>query len=176
MEGRLGRGFDFDAREAIGYCGAMNRSDGWTDEVHAVISGSGRAAEGDVQWEHGRVRVGFSKALGGPAEAMTGTPEHLLAASAASCWLLTFADAAERMRLEVVRLEARARVIVERDGAGYRVAAIEVRPEIVVRREGDALGAKVARACDIAGRYCIVEKALRSGVARYEVTPVVAYE
>jgi hypothetical protein len=34
----------------------------------------------------------------------------------------------------------------------------------------------VSRACDIAGRYCIVEKALRPGVGDYEVTPTIVYE
>ncbi len=149
---------------------------GWTDEVHAVVEGSGRAAEGDVTWPFHRARVGFSKALGGPAEAMTGTPEHLLAASAASCWLLTFADAAARMKIDVVRAEATAKITVERDGPGFRVAAIEVRPEIVVRGDLEALDAKVVRACEIAGKYCIVEKALRPGVARYEIVPRVMYE
>lgn len=149
---------------------------GWSDEVHATLTGTGRLATVDPNVPHGGSRIAFSPALGGAPDAQSATPEHLLASASVSCWLLTFADAAQRLRIEIVRASASARIDVVSDGPGFKIDAIELRPELVVRGERDVLLAIVKRACDIAGRYCIVEKALRPGVARYEVIPSITFE
>lgn len=149
---------------------------GWSDEVHATLDGLGRVAQGDAVLPTGPVRFGYSSSLGGAPDAQTATPEHLLASAVAACWLLTFADAALRLRIDVVRATATVRVDVVPDGPGYKIETIALRPVLVVRGEREVVTPKVTRACEIAGRYCIVEKALRPGVAQYEVTPEITFE
>jgi len=60
-----------------------------------------------------------------------------------ACWLLTFADAALRLRIDVVRATATARIDVVPDGPGFKIETIELRPVLAVRGEREVVASKV---------------------------------
>ena len=86
------------------------------------------------------------------------TPEHLLVASVATCFLATFRAIAEASRLQVVRLEVDAEGLLEREQGGYRFTQVIVRPRLTIADAADQERAQ--RLLEKAERACLVSRSL----------------
>jgi peroxiredoxin-like protein len=88
-------------------------------------------------------------------EAGMWTPEHLLLAAVASCFVATFRGMAEKSNLDFQTIEIAVEGIIEKDQGGLRFTKIILRPEASICREEDRvragkLLAKVEHGCLIA--------------------------
>ncbi|MFO0558059.1 MAG: OsmC family protein [Polyangiales bacterium] len=150
-------------------------SHGWTDEISATLRGVSKKATGEAALPTGTVGFAFPAHQDGPDDAVRDTPEHLLAASASACWLLTWGLVAEKFRLDVVSSTVTTRVSVIPDGPGLKIDAIVVEPVVEIRGAQSELEAKVLKAVEVSSRGCIVEKALKPGVREYAVRPTIRW-
>src|SRR5512146_3156124 len=90
------------------------------------------------------------------------TPEHLLVASVATCFLTTFRAVAEISKLQVVRLEVYAEGVLEKQEGGFRITRVEVRPRLTI---GDAADQdRAQRLLEKAERACVISRSLSSQV------------
>ena len=96
------------------------------------------------------------------------TPEHLLLASVATCFLATFRAMAENSRLQVVRLEVEAEGLLEKQEGGFRFTQIAVRPRLSIADVADEERAQ--RMLEKAERACLITRSLSSHV---ELQPAV---
>ena len=102
------------------------------------------------------------------------TPEHLLVASVATCFLTTFRAMAEVSKLPVVRLEVEAEGRVEKEEGGFRVTQIRLRPALAIAESTDQERAQ--RLLQKAERACLISRSLSSRVevqAKVEVAAAV---
>ena len=90
------------------------------------------------------------------------TPEHLLTASVASCFGMTFLSIARFQKFNVHSFRVNAFARLEKlPGEGYRFTEITVVPEITVAREDTG---KVLKIVEKAEKNCFVTKSLRATV------------
>lgn len=90
------------------------------------------------------------------------TPEHLLTASVASCFLETFLSIARFQKLAVQSFRLRALARLEKlPGEGYRFTEITLTPEISVAQEDVEKALKVVEKAE---KNCFVAKSLRATV------------
>lgn len=90
------------------------------------------------------------------------TPEHLLVASVASCFAMTFLSIARFQKLSVQSFRVGAVARLEKlPGEGYRFTEITLQPEITAVREHLE---KVQKAVEKAEKNCFVTKSLRATV------------
>ena len=150
-------------------------SNGWTDEISSKLHGVTKKAAGEAALPTGSVGFAFPAHADGPTDAVRNTPEHLLAASAGACWLLTWGLVAEKFRLDVVSSDATVKVAVIPDGPGLNIDAITVEVALSIRGVQSELEAKVQKAVEVSSRGCIVEKALKPGVREYVVRPPITW-
>ncbi len=102
------------------------------------------------------------------------TPEHLLVASVATCFLATFRAVAENSKLQVVRLEVEAEGVLEKQEGGFRFTRVVVRPRLTIADAADQERAQ--RLLEKAERACLISRSLSSQVemqATVEVGAVV---
>lgn len=88
------------------------------------------------------------------------TPEHLLVASVATCFLATFRAMAEYSKLQVMRLEVEAEGFLEKQEGGYRFTQIMVRPRLTLAEAADQ--EKAQRLLEKAERACLISRSLSS--------------
>lgn len=150
-------------------------SQGWTDDVSSTLHGITKKAPGTAALPTGSVGFAFPAHADGPDDAVRNSPEHLLAASASACWLLTWGLVAEKFRLDVVSSRATAKVAVVADGPGLKIDTITVEVSVEIRGNKEELEAKVLKAVEVSSRGCIVEKALKPGVRAYTVSPTITW-
>jgi organic hydroperoxide reductase OsmC/OhrA len=150
-------------------------SQGWTDEISSTLHGITKKAPGVAALPTGPVGFAFPTHAGGPDDAVRNTPEHLLAASASACWLLTWGLVAEKFRLDVLSSRATTKVDVVPDGPGLKIDAVTVEVSLEIRGSKEELEAKVLKAVDVSSRGCIIEKALKPGVRAYAVRPTITW-
>ena len=102
------------------------------------------------------------------------TPEHLLVASVATCFLATFRAVAENSKLQVIRLEVEAEGVLEKQEGGFRFTHVVVRPRLTIADAADRERAQ--RLLEKAERACLISRSLSSRVemqATVEVGAVV---
>ena len=102
------------------------------------------------------------------------TPEHLLVASVATCFLATFRAVAENSKLQVIRLEVEAEGVLEKQEGGFRFTHVVVRPRLTIADAADQERAQ--RLLEKAERACLISRSLSSQVemqATVEVGAVV---
>ena len=102
------------------------------------------------------------------------TPEHLLVASVATCFLATFRAVAENSKLQVIRLEVEAEGVLEKQEGGFRFTRVVVRPRLTIADAADQERAQ--RLLEKAERACLISRSLSSQVemqATVEVGAVV---
>lgn len=150
-------------------------SHGWTDEIDSKLQGISTKAPGEVALPTGAVGFAFPAHQHGPDDAVRNTPEHLLAASASACWLLTWGLVADKFRLEVIDSKAHAKVVVVADGPGFKIDEVVLEVALTIRGDQAALDAKVRKAIEVSSRGCIIEKALKPGVRAYTVAPTITW-
>jgi peroxiredoxin-like protein len=90
------------------------------------------------------------------------TPEHLLVASVATCFLTTFRAVAEISKLQVVRLEIDAEGVLEKQEGGFRITRVVVRPRLTIADAADQERAQ--RLLEKAERACLISRSLSSQV------------
>jgi peroxiredoxin-like protein len=90
------------------------------------------------------------------------TPEHLLIAAAASCFVGTFRAMADASKLEVRALEVRAEGVLERPDGGYRFTAIHLYPDLTIANARDY--DRAARLLAKAERVCLITHSLAAEV------------
>jgi len=92
----------------------------------------------------------------GPGDAWS--PEQLLLAAVASCFLLTFRSVAQASRLEFVSLSVDAEGVVDRVNGVTRFTEIVLRPRVALPAGADLV--RVQRALEKAERACLVSASL----------------
>jgi peroxiredoxin-like protein len=90
------------------------------------------------------------------------TPEHLLVASVATCFLATFRAIAENSQLQVARLEVEAEGLLEKQEGGFRFTQMVVRPRLTIAEAADEERAQ--RMLEKAERACLITRSLSSHV------------
>lgn len=131
----------------------------------------------DLDWREHRGGVARSQGLpdlvfSAPPEfggiAGRWTPEHLLVAASASCFMATLLAVADAQKLSLAYFRLSSAARMERvPGEGYRFTEIILRPELGVAEEDRP---KLEKALAKAGRACIVSNALN---VRVQVEPKV---
>lgn len=90
------------------------------------------------------------------------TPEHLLTASVASCFMATFFSIARFQKLQVQSFHMRAFARLEKlPGEGYRFTEFTLTPDIGVAQEDVE---KTLKVIERAEKSCFVAKSLRAAV------------
>ena len=124
----------------------------WTGDKQGVAESDDRLPE---------LGIAAPPEFGGPQHEWT--PEHLLVASVASCFMTTFLAIAGNSRLEIDELEVPAVGELVRDpDRRYSIASIELRPRILVTDEKDR--AKAERIAHKADEACLISRSLRSEI------------
>ena len=90
------------------------------------------------------------------------TPEHLLVASVATCFLTTFRAIAEISRLQVVRLEVEAEGLLEKQEGGFRFTRVVIRPALTIADAADQERAQ--KMLEKAERACLISRSLSSHI------------
>jgi peroxiredoxin-like protein len=103
------------------------------------------------------------------------TPEHLLVASVATCFLATFRALAENSKLEVARLEVEAEGLLEKEEGGFKFTQVLVRPKLAITTLADRERAQ--RLLEKAEHACLITRSLSAQVemqANVEVAAAVS--
>ncbi len=90
------------------------------------------------------------------------TPEHLLLAAVATCYVATFRAVAEASKLEFHGMEVAVEGVVEKQEGGFRVTKIVLRPVLTITREGDR--ERASRLLEKAERVCLIGRSLSSAI------------
>jgi peroxiredoxin-like protein len=98
--------------------------------------------------------------FGGPGDAWS--PEHLLLASVASCFMFTLRAVAQASRLDFISLDLAAEGTVEKSDGRTRFSEIVLRPRLQVRAGTEP--ERALRALEKAERACIVSASLATPI------------
>jgi peroxiredoxin-like protein len=135
---------------------------------HGGVNGTG-----EIVNEERTLRTPFGIAqefggTGGPTN-----PEELFLSAACSCYLITLAYVAEKMRLpvKVLECEAEGRVSPHEEG-GFHFTEIILKPHFELEGDPKAHELAIARAVKLAEQRCIISRAVK-GTVRYQINPTV---
>ncbi len=95
-------------------------------------------------------------------EAGTWTPEHLLAASVASCFVTTFNAIAEHSKFEFLSLKVEIEAILAKEQGGYSITRIVVQPVLEIAETTDQ--ERAIRLLEKAERACLISRSLKSQI------------
>ncbi len=129
--------------------------------------------QGEVVNEEQTIRTPFSVAeefggRGGPTN-----PEELFLSAACSCYLITLAYIAEKMRLPIKKLECEAEGRVSsHEEEGFHFTEIVLKPHLELEGDPTAHDLAIARAVKLAEQRCIISRAVR-GTVKYQINPTV---
>ena len=91
------------------------------------------------------------------------SPEHLLVASAASCFMTTFLAIARNSKLEIKSLEVPATgKLVRGEDRRYSIERIELTPHVLIESDKDR--AKTERLIHKADEVCLISRSLKSEI------------
>ena len=90
------------------------------------------------------------------------TPEHLLVAALATCFVSTFRAIAEASKLEVAGLEAAVEGVLEKADGGFSFTRFTLRPRLTIAREDDR--EKAGRLLAKAEHVCLVSRSLKGSI------------
>ena len=129
---------------------------------HYTVQASG-AASGAVSLESGSMPALVSEPpaeFGGPGDKWS--PEHLLVASVADCFVLTFRAIAAASRLEWTNLEVSAEGVLDKVERTMKFTDVTVRATLTLPEGGDA--AKAERLLERAEAGCLITNSLDANV------------
>ncbi len=136
------------------------------------VSAKWMGGRGGVLWSDatpGRAPVEFSAPPEFKGEGGRWTPEHLLAAAVASCFVATFCGMAEASRFEYEALDVGVRGTLTKDENGLRFTAMVVKPTLtVVKPEQSEQGLRLLQKAE---RGCLIAKSLACATT---MEPVIA--
>jgi peroxiredoxin-like protein len=95
-------------------------------------------------------------------EAGLWTPEHLLLAAVASCFVATFRGVARASKLEFHDIDVQIEGIIERQDGSLRFTKIILQPQVTILHEAD--GARTRLLLEKAERICLIARSLSSAV------------
>ena len=121
---------------------------------------------GSISPEGVQLPVFFSAPVEFGGEPGHWTPEHMLSAAVASCYLATFDAIAHASMLKFLDLELTVEGTLMRDSEGWRFSEIEIRPTLTLEDTGDS--DRALRLLQKAERVCLIA---RSVAARISVHP-----
>lgn len=128
---------------------------------------------GEIENEEQGLRTAFGIAEefggnGGPTN-----PEEIFLAAACSCYLITLALVAEKMRLPVKTLECEAegRVSPHEEG-GFHFTEVVLKPHFELEVDSKVHDMAIARAIRLAEQRCVISRAVK-GTVKYEINPSV---
>ncbi|HZU42523.1 MAG TPA: OsmC family protein [Terriglobales bacterium] len=90
------------------------------------------------------------------------TPEHLLAAALATCFVSTFRAVADASKLEVLALAADVDGVLEKGQSGFSFTEYRLRPKLTIAREEDR--ERAGRLLAKAEHVCLVTRSLSGRV------------
>ncbi len=129
---------------------------------HYTVQASG-AASGAVSLESGPMPALVSEPpaeFGGPGDKWS--PEHLLVASVADCFVLTFRAIAAASRLEWTNLDVSAEGVLDKVERTMKFTDVTVRATLTLPEGGDA--AKAERLLERAEAGCLITNSLDANV------------
>jgi peroxiredoxin-like protein len=98
------------------------------------------------------------------------TPEHLLVAAVASCFISTFEGMAQTSRLEFDSLRLAAEGVLTKQDSGWRFTEIRLRPAVIVRNEEDH--DRAVRLLEKAEKSCLVARSLQCKVVLFSAVKI----
>jgi len=102
------------------------------------------------------------------------TPEHLFVGAVNSCFMTTFLAIAQNSRLEFVSFNAAAEGKLEkREGLGFSITEIVLRPKLTLRNARDA--DRAGRILDKAEKHCLISNSVKTQIRlepEIEVVPL----
>ena len=90
------------------------------------------------------------------------TPEHLLTASVATCFLSTFRAIAEISKLEIIALEIKVEGLLEKVQGGFRFTQFTIYPKVTVPEDKDE--ERAFRLLEKAEHACLITRSLSARV------------
>ncbi|NWF94897.1 MAG: OsmC family protein [Candidatus Thorarchaeota archaeon] len=129
-----------------------------------------RVFEQHVRWteeKFGEVTAAGMPAIRTGGQIQTGatryhTPEDLLVAAVATCFMNSFLAFIEKMHIEVKSLEVVGRGHLERVDRSYEITKVFLNVRVVI--ESEELRPKIERALELGGKYCFVGNSLKGTV------------
>jgi len=94
------------------------------------------------------------------------TPEHLLVAALATCFVTTLRAVAEASKLEIMALETFVEGLLEKGDSGFSFTRFTLRPRLTIAREEDR--ERAGRLLAKAERACLISRSL---TGRVELQP-----
>ncbi len=123
------------------------------------VSAKWMGGRGGVLWSEATDKlVDFSAPIEFKGEAGRWTPEHLLAAAVASCFVATFCGMAAASRFEYNALDVAVRGTLTKDEKGLRFTAMVVKPVLIV--DSAELQEQGLRLLEKAERGCLIARSL----------------
>lgn len=120
----------------------------WTAHKRGIVE-----AEGDIPRT---INFAAPPEFGG--EPGLWTPEHLLLASAATCYVATLRAVAEASKLEVHGLEVPVEGLIEKQDGKYQFTKITLRPFLTICHESDR--ERAGKLLEKAERSCLIARSL----------------
>jgi Predicted redox protein, regulator of disulfide bond formation len=97
------------------------------------------------------------------------TPEHLFVGAVNSCFMTTFLAIAENSKLDFVSFTAAADGKLEkREGQGFSITEIVLKPKLTIRDSNDA--ARAARILEKAEKHCLISNSVRLNSSGPEIS------
>jgi peroxiredoxin-like protein len=90
------------------------------------------------------------------------TPEHLLLASVATCYVSTLRSVAEASKAEFHALELAVEGTIEKQEGGFRFTRIWLRPVVTIEKEDER--ERMGRLLEKAERVCLVSRSLACAI------------
>jgi len=122
----------------------------------------------DYETDSGIARAGNRMPLlfGPPPEfggtELTWSPEHLLAASVASCYVTTFMSLAKRMKVTVTDFRISCKVEFEKKGNGFEATRYILRP--LVEFQGNPGAEVLSNLLEKAKKYCFISNSVKGEI------------
>jgi organic hydroperoxide reductase OsmC/OhrA len=130
--------------------------------VHALSAGPRR---GVVGAERVLPAISFSAPPEFLGEAGRWTPEHLLVASVASCFMSTFSGIAERSRFEFASFALDAEGLLANEGGAWRFTGFKLWPDLTLLREADR--DRALRLLEKAEKSCLIARSLQCKITMF---------
>lgn len=94
------------------------------------------------------------------------TPEDLLVAAVAACFMNSFIIFTEKMRIDVKSFEVEGQGLLEKVDRSFEITRITLRSRVTIGNE-DIRG-KVERALELGGKYCFVANSLKASFEHHD--------
>ena len=126
--------------------------------VYRVSASSTTLRSGTLSADEIEPSIAFSAPPEFYGQAGQWTPEHLLVASIAGCFISTFSGMAEYSKFEFICLNLEAEGVIEKEEGGWRFKRIILRPRLKIAQEKDRERAN--RLLQKAEKTCLVTRSL----------------